>query len=285
MWGDRDVAEPESPAQDPAAAALDALWVAFRRDRSPAARERLILHYSPLVKLMAAGMASRLPSSVDAADLVSYGLFGLMDALDRYEPERGFRFETFARQRIRGAILDELRALDWVPRSIRAKARQIEQATERLERRLGRSPSDEEVARDLGVSLEDLRDDIVQVSFASVTALDADARGNEGADVSLLDALASGPSAPAARFEEQEAHLLLRHAVRGLPERDRAVVVLTYFEGMTLAEVGEVLGVSESRVCQIHGRAIRELRAVLSDETVREPGAGARRRRRTPAAV
>lgn len=279
--------EQESPAQDPAAAALEALWGEFHRAHSPGARERLILHYAPLVKLMAAGMASRLPSSVETADLVSYGLFGLMDALDRFEPERGFRFETFARQRIRGAILDELRALDWVPRSIRAKARRIEQATEHLERRLGRSPSDEEVAGELGESLEELRDDIVQVSFASVTALDAESRSGDGVtEVSLLDALASGSVAPRARFEEQETHLLLRDAVRNLAERDRAVVVLTYFEGMTLAEVGEVLGVSESRVCQIHGRAIRELRDALSEETRREDvgSVGSRRHRKRPPA-
>jgi RNA polymerase sigma factor for flagellar operon FliA len=222
---------------------LGQLWQGFKGEESEAARERLILHYAPLVKYVASRVATGLPSSVEQADLVSYGMFGLIDALHKFEPGRGNKFETYAIPRIKGAIIDELRAMDWVPRSVRFKAREIEKAHSDLEAMLKRQPTEAEMAERLGISRSELHDVVSQISFVSVLALDD----------------------PTSGVESQETRGMLAAAINSLSEREKIVVTLYYFEGLTLAEIGEILGVTESRVCQIHTKAVGGLRGQLSE--------------------
>ena len=251
----------------PEAQALEQLWEEFRGG-SAEAREQLILHYAPLVKYVAGRLGAGLPQTVEQADLVSNGMFGLMDALDRFDPGRQVKFETFAIPRIRGAILDELRAMDWVPRSIRFKARELEKATADLEARLRRPPSDDEIADHLGVSSSELRQVLTQISFVSVMALDEVSGSDEGGESrTLLDTLADAATAdPTEAMEGQEMRMMLTSAINGLSEREKLVVTLYYFEGLTLSEIGEILGVTESRVCQIHTKAVGGLRRTMADD-------------------
>jgi RNA polymerase sigma factor for flagellar operon FliA len=241
------------------------LWDEFKGGGSTDARERLILHYAPLVKYVASRVATGLPASVEQADLVSYGMFGLIDALEKFEPARGNKFETYAIPRIKGAIIDELRAMDWVPRSVRFKAREIEKAYADLESKLKRAPSESEVAERLGVSLPELHNVINQISFVSVLALDEllAVGTDRGEHVSLMDTLADRSVDPTTGLEGQETRGLLSAAINSLSEREKIVVTLYYFEGLTLAEIGEILGVTESRVCQIHTKAVGQLRLQL----------------------
>jgi RNA polymerase sigma factor for flagellar operon FliA len=255
---------------DAEATELDRLWTDFKERSEQSARERLILHYAPLVKYVVGRLAAGLPHTVERADLVSYGMFGLMDALDKFDRGREVKFETYAIPRIKGAIIDELRAMDWVPRSIRFKAREVEKAYSGLESKLRRAPTDGEVAGHLGISLSELHEVVNQISFVSVMALDelvstGDERGEKR---SLLDTLADAASSdPAAELEGQEMRGMLAAAINSLTEREKIVVTLYYFEGLTLAEIGEILGVTESRVCQIHTKAVGQLRLNLVDET------------------
>ncbi len=252
---------------DEVEAGIVALWRAYGERRDPALRERLVLHYAPLVKYVAGRVGTGLPAHVDVGDLVQSGIFGLVDAIDRFEPERGLKFETYAMQRIRGAILDDLRAQDWVPRSVRSRAREVERALERLEARLLRTASDAEVANELGLSVSDLRDLYAQLQLTSVVALDELVTVGRGG-TSLAETLPddSMPD-PGAVMDGVESRRLLAQAVSQLVERDRVVVTLYYFENLTLAEIGKVLGVTESRVCQLHTRAVLRLRTKLLDAT------------------
>jgi RNA polymerase sigma factor FliA len=243
-------------------------WDAFKATGDGDAREKLILHYAPLVKYVASRVATGLPSSVDQSDLVSYGMFGLIDALEKFEPGRGNKFETYAIPRIKGAIIDELRAMDWVPRSIRFKARELEKAQADLEAMLKRQPTEQELAERLGVSRRELHDMLTQISFVSVLALDevVSAGADRGEQVSLIDTLADKGIDPTGGVESQETRGLLAAAINSLSEREKIVVTLYYFEGLTLAEIGEILGVTESRVCQIHTKAVGGLRGQLTEQ-------------------
>jgi RNA polymerase sigma factor FliA len=246
---------------------LSIRWEVFKATADVDAREKLILHYAPLVKYVASRVATGLPSSVDQADLVSYGMFGLIDALEKFEPGRGNKFETYAIPRIKGAIIDELRAMDWVPRSIRFKARELEKAQADLEAMLKRQPTEQELAERLGMSRRELHDMVSQISFVSVLALDevVSAGSDRGEQVSLIDTLADKGIDPTWGLESQETRGLLAAAINSLSEREKIVVTLYYFEGLTLAEIGEILGVTESRVCQIHTKAVGGLRGQLSE--------------------
>jgi RNA polymerase sigma factor FliA len=243
-------------------------WDVFKETGDRDAREKLILHYAPLVKYVASRVASGLPSSVDQHDLVSYGMFGLIDALEKFEPGRGNKFETYAIPRIKGAIIDELRAMDWVPRSVRFKARELEKAQADLEAMLKRQPSEEELADRLGMTRSELHEMVSQISFVSVLALDevVGAGSERGESVALIDTLADKGIDPAWGLESQETRGLLAAAINSLTEREKIVVTLYYFEGLTLAEIGEILGVTESRVCQIHTKAVGGLRGQLTEE-------------------
>lgn len=230
---------------------LAQLWRSYKQHRDPELRDRLVLQYSPLVKFVAGRVRSGLPSSVEAADLVSEGVIGLMDAIEKFEPERGLQFQTYAVPRIRGAIVDGLRAADWVPRGVRSKAREVEQAQQALEARLGRFPTDREVATELGISVRELRDLYGTISYTGVSSLD---------ELGTPDDLGAVESEPL----DDEMREALLPAVRDLPERDQIIVALYYFEGLTLSEIGQVLGVTESRVSQLHSRATVSLRSRLA---------------------
>lgn len=238
------------------------LWTAYLATRSDDDRSALVLQYASLVKYVAARVANGLPATVDQGDLVSYGMFGLLDAIAKFEPARGFKFETYAIPRIRGAILDELRSMDWVPRSVRAKARRIETAMATFENEEGRSPSEEELAEQADLGLRELRDTLGQVARGGILGLDEMlSAGGEGDGISVVDTVPDDQLGPGAQFEASEIRQILANSILALPERERTVLALYYYETMTLAEIGEILGVSESRVCQIHGKAVLQLRS------------------------
>jgi RNA polymerase sigma factor for flagellar operon FliA len=250
--------------------ALETLWRDFKATKDEGLRERLILHYSPLVKYVAGRVSVGLPATIEQADLVSYGIFGLIDAIEKFDLERQIKFETYAINRIRGAIIDELRAIDWIPRSVRFKAREVERALGELESRLLRPPSDAELAAELGVSLDDLQETLNQINLVSVVALDElmSVGGEKGESVSLVDTLADTKSAsPEASFESEETRHILAGAISHLPEREKLVITLYYYEGLTLAQIGQVLGVTESRVCQMHTKAVLQLRNKMAEVT------------------
>jgi RNA polymerase sigma factor FliA len=244
---------------------LRELWRRYKLDGDEKARERLVVAYSPLVKFIAGRMASGLPSHVEESDLISYGLLGLIGAIERFEPERDIKFETFAVARGKGAIIDELRSLDWVPRSIRARARDVERAHHDLESRLGRAPTDEEMAGRLELTVEGFQGVLLEIANSSVLALDdlwtfADPEG--GSQISVLDTIqAPGAVDPEAEAHASELKSRLADAIESLPERERLVIALYYYENLTLREIGEVLGVTESRVSQLHTKAVIGLRS------------------------
>ncbi len=247
--------------------AIDQLWSEYKATASRHLRDQLILHYSPLVKYVAGRVAVGLPHSIEQADLVSYGMFGLIDAIDKFDIDRNIKFETYAITRIKGAIIDELRAVDWVPRSVRAKARAIERAYSKLENELRRSPEDKEVAAELGVTENELATTLGQISFVGVVALDEllSAGSERGSGATVGDTIAGGGHDPVEAFESEEMRQVLADAINRMPDRERLVLTLYYYEGLTLAEIGNVLGVTESRVCQIHTKAIFQLRSRLSE--------------------
>src|SRR4051812_1909220 len=214
--------------------ALASLWRAFKDSGEKDLRERLILHYSPLVKYVAGRVGVGLPPNIEQADLVSYGIFGLIDAIEKFDLERAIKFETYAISRIKGAIIDELRAIDWIPRSVRYKAREVEKAYAALEAKLHRSPTEAEVAEELGIKLEDLHTIFSQVSFVNVVALDEllNVGGDKGDKLSLVDTLEDTKAEdPVAAFESEETKYLLAKAINQLPEREKIVVTLYYYEG------------------------------------------------------
>jgi RNA polymerase sigma factor for flagellar operon FliA len=248
---------------------LKDLWRRYRQSGDERARERLVVAYSPLVKYVAGRMISGLPAHVEEADLISYGLIGLISAIERFEPEREIKFETYAIPRIRGAIIDELRALDWVPRSVRARAREIEKVNLKLEHRLQRPPTDEEMSHELGMSMDEFHDALIQISNSTIAALDelwtvSDASGDQ---VSLLDTL-QDPEAPdpAKLADASDLKDRVADAIARLPEREKLVIALYYYENLTLREIGEVLGVTESRISQLHTKAVLRLRSHLAGE-------------------
>lgn len=241
---------------------VDELWEHYGRTASRAARDRLILHYSPLVKYVAGRVGSGLPANVEQSDLVSYGIFGLIDAIEKFDLDRGLKFETYAISRIKGAILDELRANDWVPRSVRAKARAVETAFSKLEGKLHRSPTEAELAEELGYTAEALQSILGQVSLTGVMALD-EWLGDRHEQATLADTIADDSAGPGALFEMREMRGQLASAIERMPDREKVVLTLYYFENLTLAQIGQVLKVTESRVSQIHTRAVLHLRSRL----------------------
>lgn len=249
------------------------LWRRYKLEGDELARDELILAYSPLVKYVAGRMGTGLPAHIEEADLISYGLLGLIGALQRFDPSRNIKFETYAISRIKGSIIDELRALDWVPRSVRSWARQVERTVTKLENELRRAPVDEEIAAELGVTVSEFQDILNQISCASIVALDEfwALSGSGGDKVSLIDTIEdrSAPD-PSRAFDIQAVKELLAEAIRRLPEREKIVIGLYYYEGLTLKEIGEVLGVTESRVSQLHTKAILRLKGRIKEEL--EPG-------------
>jgi len=248
---------------------LKDLWRRYKTAGDERARERLVVAYSPLVKYVAGKMGSGLPGHVEDADLISYGLTGLISAIERFDLGREIKFETYAITRIRGAIIDELRSLDWVPRSVRSKARDIERANQKLEARLMRAPTDEEMASELGMTADEFQEALLQISNSTLVALDELWAGNDsgGDQVSLLDTLPDqGAPDPQAVVDQGELRDRISGAISALPEREKLVIALYYYENLTLREIGEVLGVTESRVSQLHTKAVLRLRSKLTGE-------------------
>ena len=252
---------------------LKDLWRKYKSSGSDRAREQLVVAYSPLVKYVAGRMSSGLPAHVEESDLISYGLIGLINAIERFDIDREIKFETYAITRIKGAIIDELRALDWVPRSVRARAREIERAHGKLEHRLHRTPTDEEMANELNLSVEEFQESLVKISNSTVVALDelwavSDSSGDQ---VSLLDTL-HDPDAPDPQqlLDASELKDRLADAISALPEREKLVIALYYYENLTLREIGEVLGVTESRISQLHTKAVLRLKSRLQGDNLRD---------------
>ncbi|MFN8113634.1 MAG: RNA polymerase sigma factor WhiG [Solirubrobacterales bacterium] len=247
---------------------LKELWRRCKEEGDERARERLVVAYSPLVKYVAGRMASGLPSHVEEGDLISYGLIGLIGSIERYDLDREIKFETYAVSRIRGAIIDELRSLDWVPRSVRAKARDVEKAHSKLENRLGRAPNEEEMADELECSVDDFRTTLLEIANSSVLALDDlwTVSDPDGGQVSLLDTIRD-PNAvdPEEAIDTVELKDRLADAIESLPDRERLVIALYYYETLTLREIGDVLGVTESRVSQLHTKAVLGMRSHLQN--------------------
>ncbi len=242
------------------------LWRKYKRDEDKKAKEQLVLAYAPIVKYVAGRISSGLPAHVEEADLISYGLFGLVGAIERYEPERNIKFETFAIIRIKGAIIDELRSMDWVPRSVRSKMRKIEEVNAALENEHQRSPTDAELANALDMTVDEFHDTLTLISTSSMVALDElwTVSDSSGDKVSLMDTISDAKADdPVKSIDKDEVKDRLSDAVSKLPEREKLVVALYYYENLTLREIGEVLNVTESRVSQLHTRAVLRLKGRL----------------------
>lgn len=243
------------------------LWQNYLNTKSPEAREAIIIRYAPLVKYVAGRVAIGLPSNVEFDDLVSFGVFGLMDAIEKFDPTRGIKFETYAIARIRGSILDGLRSNDWVPRSVRQKARELERTCAELENRLGRSATDQEICTEMNLEMQDFYTLLSEVSCTTLSSLDElwMIHSNDEDTVRVLDLIRNDESEdPEYQVEVEEIKSTLANAIDCLPERERIVIALYYYEGLTLKEIGEIMEISESRVSQIHTKAIIRLRGRLS---------------------
>ncbi len=253
--------------QDQERGTIEELWAEFKGTGGHEARDRLIVHYSPLVKYVAGRVSAGLPNSIEQSDLVSYGIFGLIDAIEKFDTSRNIKFETYAITRIKGSIIDELRSIDWVPRSVRAKARMVERTYAKLEAQLLRAPSDAEVATELGMTEAELHQIFNQISFVGIVALDevlSSGSGERGESTTLGDTIADRGEGPVAAFEVEEMKHLLASAINRLGDREKIVLTLYYYEGLTLSQIGDVLGVTESRVCQIHTKAVLQLRSRMA---------------------
>jgi len=250
---------------------LKDLWRRYKASGDEGARERLVLAYSPLVKYVAGRVSAGLPAHVEEADLISYGLGGLISAIERFDLSREIKFATYAITRIRGAIIDELRALDWVPRSVRTRAREIERCNAKLEGRLRHAPTDEEMAAELGISPRDFQDALLQISGSTIVALDELWSGSDstGDQFSLLDTIPDDRAPdPHLLVDQSELRDRIADAIAALPEREKLVIALYYYENLTLREIGEVIGVTESRVSQLHTKAVLRLRSKLAGENI-----------------
>ncbi len=245
----------------------DQLWRRYRKTKDPELRDRLVRQYAPLVKYVAGKVAVGMPQNVEFDDLVGYGVFGLFDAIEKFDPDKHVKFKTYAVTRIRGAIFDELRSIDWVPRSVRQKAREIEETVRRLEASLGRAATDEEIAKSLNMSFKDFEKTMLKISATSILSLnDVWYTGEDNDKVSIADSIESPQSLnPDVIVEKDEIKRVIIQAIGELPEKEKTVLVLYYYEDLTLKEIGQVLEVTESRVSQLHTKAIMRLRAKLTN--------------------
>jgi len=240
---------------------LDKLWQAYSAGKSPAIKEKLIIHYAPLVKYVAGRLLIHIGQHVEFDDLVGYGVFGLIDAVEKFDYGKGVKFETYASFRIRGAIIDHIRKLDWVPRTLRQKNKQMEQVISKLEEELGRKPSDEEIAKELDISVAEAKEMIKKSAVLSTVSLDDFMDQNYESSIAPL--VANKVDSPEEQNEQRERKEMLAEAIDKLSDKEKLVVTLYYFEDLTLKEISSIMKVSESRVSQIHTKAISKLQGKL----------------------
>jgi len=241
------------------------LWQRYRNEGLPELRDFFAEKYAPLVKYVAGKVAIGMPQNVEFDDLVSYGSFGLLDAIEKFDPNRDIKFKTYAMTRIRGAIFDELRSIDWIPRSIRQKARQVEEIISMLENKLGHTVEDEDIAKEMGISVDELQSLLTKISGTSIISLnDIWYMGDDNDEVSFMETLESPQNLnPDSLIEKEEIKSVIVEAIKTLPDKEKKVIVLYYYEDLTLKEIGEVLEVTESRISQLHTKAIMRLRGKL----------------------
>ena len=246
---------------------ITGLWGRFKKDNDQSAKEALIHHYLHLVKYIAGRLKINFPPQVEYDDLVSSGIIGLLDAIDKFDPDRGLKFETYAMTRVRGAIIDELRNLDWAPRSVRKKGHDLENTYVRLERELGRTATDGEVADAMGIGVQELHGLLSQLSTTAMTSLDDFISIGKDSDTTrrINTVESKAADSPDEVLHGRQVTEILAKAIDSLPEKIKIMISLYYYEDLNLKEIGEVLGVSESRVCQIHTQAMVMLRGKLDD--------------------
>lgn len=245
------------------------LWIKYRKNHSPEIREYFIVKYAPLTKYVAGKISNCLPSHIEFDDIVGYGVFGLLDAIDKYDPDKGVQFNTYAVNRIRGAIYDELRSIDWVPRSVRQKTREVEEAISSLEAKLGRAATNEEIANSMGMTVADYDELLLKISNSSIISLTSTRFPNDAPETGAVGDSIEAPTAynPDIIVEREEVKKIVIQAINELPDREKKVLIMYYYEDMTLKEIGKVLNVTESRVSQIHTSANLKLRAKLTNVT------------------
>ncbi len=244
------------------------LWREYRSTGDQSIRDSIVRQYAPLVKYVAGKVSIGMPQSVDFDDLVGFGVFGLFDAIEKFDPDKHVKFKTYAVTRIRGAIFDELRSIDWVPRSVRQKAREVDDTVQNLEARLGRAATDEEVAAEMGLSLEQYNQVMLKVSGTALLSLNDvwTAAGDDNDKISIVESIESPSSLrPDSIAEKSEIRRVIVEAIQELPEKEKKVLVLYYYEDLTLKEIGKVLDVTESRISQLHTKAISRLRTKLTN--------------------
>lgn len=243
------------------------LWVVYKKRKDPRIRDAFVKQYAPLVKYVAGKVAVGMPHNIEFDDLVGFGVFGLFDAIEKFDPEKHVKFKTYAVTRIRGAIFDELRSIDWVPRSVRQKTREIEDTVNRLEASLGRAASDNEIAKEMNMSMADFQKTMLKISGTSVLSLnDIWYTGDDNDKISIVDSIESPQSLnPDTIVEKEEIKKVIVQAINELPEKEKKVLVLYYYEDLTLKEIGKVLEVTESRISQLHTKAIMRLRTKLTN--------------------
>ena len=243
------------------------LWVLFKDNRDPKIRDMFVRQYAPLVKYVAGKVAMGMPHNVEFDDLVGFGVFGLFDAIKKFDPDKHVKFKTYAVTRIRGAIFDELRSIDWVPRSVRQKTREIEDTIHRLESSLGRAASDQELANEMRMSTKEFQKTMMKISGTSILSLnDVWYSGDDNDKVSIVDSIESPSSLnPDIIVEKDEIKRVIIQAITELPEKEKKVLVLYYYEDLTLKEIGKILEVTESRISQLHTKAIMRLRSKLTN--------------------
>ncbi|AEJ19665.1 RNA polymerase sigma factor WhiG [Gracilinema caldarium] len=243
------------------------LWLTYKKTRDPKIREAFIKQYAPLVKYVAGKVAVGMPHNVEFDDLVGFGTFGLLDAIEKFDPDKNVKFKTYAVTRIRGAIFDELRSIDWVPRSVRQKTKELEETIGSLEAQLGRTATDQEIAQALGLTEEEFLKTMMHISGTSILSLnDVWFSGDENDKVSIGESIEAPSSLnPEHIVEKDEIRRIIIEAINELPDKEKKVLVLYYYEDLTLKEIGQVLEVTESRVSQLHTKAILRLRAKLTN--------------------
>jgi RNA polymerase sigma factor for flagellar operon FliA len=242
------------------------LWRSYKRSKDTRIRDFFVKQYAPLVKYVAGKVAIGMPNNVEFDDLVGFGVFGLFDAIEKFDPDKHVKFKTYAVTRIRGAIFDELRTIDWVPRSVRQKTREVEETIRKLEASLGRAAADEEIAKAMRMNIKDFHNLMLKISGTSVLSLNEVWYSGEDNDkMSIVESIESPTSLnPDSIVEKEEIKRIIVEAINELPEKEKKVLVLYYYEDLTLKEIGEVLEVTESRISQLHTKAILRLRAKLS---------------------